>query len=128
MICGIHISSIARALMIYTNQNEQPIDPNKWCDSLIRNYNVILQDLRCKGAKKGPCNYALNKNISEMNSSSQSDIVLLFETQPGWNQVGGAEILTTQNHSGKGCFVAFCDLNVKFVKTEDIDKLKWKPD
>ena len=127
-ICGTRISSIARALMIYTNDNEQPIDPEKWCDLLIKDYDVIQSDFRCNGAKKGPCNYALNRNITRLQSSSQSDIVLLFETHPGWNQVGGQEILTTENHSGKGCYVAFCDLHVEFIKTEDISKLKWKPD
>ncbi|MBN2590838.1 MAG: hypothetical protein JXA96_13320 [Sedimentisphaerales bacterium] len=127
-ICGARISSLARALLIYTNQNDQPITPEKWCDLLIKNYNVIQSDFRCSSAKKGPCNYALNKNITQIGKSSQEDIVLLFETHPGWNQVGGLEILTTENHSRKGCYIAFCDLHVEFVKTDDIKKLKWKPD
>jgi hypothetical protein len=45
-----------------------------------------------------------------------------------WNQVGGPEILTTSHNRGDGCNVAFVDTSVKFVKTADLPKLKWKPD
>ena len=43
-----------------------------------------------------------------------------------WNQVGGPEILTTENHKGKGCNVLFADGFVRFVKTKNLGKLKWK--
>ena len=42
-----------------------------------------------------------------------------------WNQSGGLEILTTQHHKGKGCNVVFVNLEVEFVKTKDLGKLKW---
>jgi hypothetical protein len=45
-----------------------------------------------------------------------------------WNQVGGPEILTTRYHDGQGCWIAFVDTNVRFVKAADLPKLKWKPD
>ena len=45
-----------------------------------------------------------------------------------WNQVGGPEILTTDNHKGKGCWVSFNDSHVEFVKTEKLKDLKWKPE
>lgn len=41
-----------------------------------------------------------------------------------WNQNGGPEMLTTENHKD-GCNVAFVDTHVKFVRTEDIGNLKW---
>lgn len=43
-----------------------------------------------------------------------------------WNQVGGPEILTTENHNGKGCNVLFNDGRVEFIKTKHLDKLKWE--
>jgi prepilin-type processing-associated H-X9-DG protein len=43
-----------------------------------------------------------------------------------WNQLGGPEILTTENHKGKGCNVLFADGSVKFVKTQNLGNLKWK--
>jgi hypothetical protein len=43
-----------------------------------------------------------------------------------WNQAGGPEILTTKHNKGKGCNVVFVNGRVRFVKTEDLGKLKWK--
>jgi prepilin-type processing-associated H-X9-DG protein len=45
-----------------------------------------------------------------------------------WNQAGGPEILTTKYNNGQGCNVAFADTHVKWVKTADLPKLKFKPD
>ena len=43
-----------------------------------------------------------------------------------WNQAGGPELLTVENH--KGCNVLFNDIHVEFVKTEKLKDLKWKPE
>jgi len=43
-----------------------------------------------------------------------------------WNQFGGPEILTTENHEGKGCNILFNDSRVEFVKTERLGELKWE--
>ena len=53
-------------------------------------------------------------------------VVLLFETKDGWNQLGGPEILTTENHEGKGCNILLNDGTARFVKTDELSKLKWK--
>jgi len=45
-----------------------------------------------------------------------------------WNQVGGPEILTTDHHKGKGCWISFNSGCVQFVKTEKLKDLKWKPE
>jgi prepilin-type processing-associated H-X9-DG protein len=70
----------------------------------------------------------VNKNIEKYNIHSPPDMVLLFDTHPGWNQSGGPELLTTDNHKGDGCNVLFVDGHVDFVKTEDLNKLRWTPD
>lgn len=74
-----------------------------------------------------PCwsHYAINPNCGP---NSGLDVVLLFETKGGWNQFGGAEILTFENHQGKGCNVLYNGGDVEFVKPEEMIKLKWKPD
>jgi prepilin-type processing-associated H-X9-DG protein len=57
-----------------------------------------------------------------------SKVVLLFESEPGWNRFGGPELLTFDNHGGRGCNILFSDGNVRFIKPEDANDLKWKPD
>ena len=42
-----------------------------------------------------------------------------------WNQVRGPEMLTTDNHKGKGCNILFNDGHVEFVKAERIAELNW---
>ena len=128
MACSTNITVLAQAIQTYLNDFGEYPNCEKWCDLLIENCKVERRFFRCPGAKEGPCNYAINKNITQLGTSAPGDIVLLFETRPGWNQVGGPEILTTQNHEGEGCNVAFSDSIVKFVYAKDIAKLKWKPD
>jgi prepilin-type processing-associated H-X9-DG protein len=53
---------------------------------------------------------------------------MLFESKPGWNQVGGPELLWTDNHGGKGCNILFGDEHVECVECKQLAKLKWKPD
>ena len=115
-------------MMIYANDYGQNPTPEKWCDLLTEYCEVDPETFRCKGAHEGPCNYAMNKNAGELGTSTLPDIVLLFETHPGWNQVGGPEILTTKNHQGDGCNIAFLDGHVEFVKVKDLNRLRWTPD
>jgi len=43
-----------------------------------------------------------------------------------WNQVGGPELVTFENHGGKGCNILFNDLHIEFVRTERLGELKWE--
>ena len=129
MVCAENMSALGKTMLIYAGDcDEKHPTPSKWCDLLIEYAELNHKIFRCKGAPEGPCNYAMNKNIEKLGISSPPDMVLLYETHPGWNQSGGPEILTTENHQGEGCNVLFMDSHVDFVKTEDLDKLKWKPD
>ena len=84
---------------------------------------AIEKSFKCPASKKGRCHYAMNPNCEP---KSPSDMVLLFETKGGWNQFGGSELLTTENHGGKGCNVLFNDGHVEFVRPERLGELKWK--
>ncbi|MHC4655494.1 MAG: TIGR04086 family membrane protein [Planctomycetota bacterium] len=129
MVCGSSMSALGRAMLIYADDyNGMLPTPSKWCDLLIEHGNVTKEQFKCRGSKRGPCNYAMNKNIEKLGMNGSPDMVLLFETDPGWNQFGGAEILTTAYHEWEGCNVLFLDNHVFFERTQDLQKLKWKPD
>jgi hypothetical protein len=109
MVCGTNMSGLGKAILVYTNDYDDKLPTaSKWCDLLIEHVEVTPLSFRCKGAPEGPCNYAMNKNVEGLGASAQPDMVVLFETHPGWNQSGGPEILTTDNHhnyrqpSGRG--------------------------
>ena len=130
MACGTNMRSLSMAMLMYAeNHDDKFPTSSKWCDLLIQHAGANRQMFRCPSDPEGPCSYAMNENVAELGpSSSQSDLVLLFETHPGWNQVGGREILTTENHRGEGCNVVFVDSHVEFVKTQELNRLRWKPD
>jgi prepilin-type processing-associated H-X9-DG protein len=125
--CGTNLSAIGRSMIIYANDNggKYPT-PDRWCDLLLENTDVTEKIFICRGAEEGPCNYAMNANVEEVNSPP--DMVLVFESQPGWNLSGGPELLTLDNHQQEGCNVLFNDGHVEFVKPEDIPKLRWNAD
>ena len=53
-------------------------------------------------------------------------MVLLFETKAGWNQHGGPELFTFDNHDPHGGLVVLNDGTVKFIRTEEeLKQLRW---
>jgi hypothetical protein len=129
--CGSHMRQLGQAMSFYVldNMGMHPT-PSKWCD-LIQPYLGQSSEkvMLCPTKKDARCTYALNKNVEKLKSRpAPPNMVLLFETTGGWNQYGEPELLTTKNHGGKGCNILFCNGDVRFVKTEDIPKLKWMPD
>ncbi len=129
MVCGTNMSQLGKVMLLYAGDyDEKYPTPSKWCDLLADYTELGPKTFRCKGASKGPCNYAMNENVAELGTSAPPDMVLLFETHPGWNQVGGPEILATENHQNDGCNVLFVDLHVEFVRTHALSDLRWKPD
>ena len=121
----VRIAVLGKALVGYTGKkNAKFPPPDEWCDVLLEGIpNAQERWFQCPGAGKGRCHYAMNANADP---NSSDDTVLLFETKPGWTQVGGPELLTTDHHRGKGCNVAFVATGAKFVKTDELAELKWK--
>ena len=104
--------------------------PNKWCDTIMRVYQSVgklrkdAKPLKCPSVPEGKCHYAINPNCKP---DSPADMVLLFETKAGWNQHGGPELFTFDNHDPKGGCVLLNDGTVKFIRTrEELQRLRWK--
>jgi len=128
-VCAKNMSALGKAMLIYAcDYDDMFPTPLKWCDLLIEHAEVTPKTFLCKGAHEGPCNYAMNRNIEKLGITAPPDMVWLFETTPGWNQSGGPEILSTENHQGEGCNILFVDGHVVFVKPENINDLKWTPE
>jgi len=114
---------------LYGSRNAYPA--SKWCTTIIQDRRAgdISEEYRmgkfkCPAAGEGKCHYAMNPNC-ELNSTP--DTVLLFETKGGWNQHGGPELFTFDNHDPKGGCVILNDGTVKFIRTkEELQQLQWK--
>jgi len=105
--------------------------PGEWCELMVRAYRTIgmlnkniVRTHICPSAGEGKCHYALNPICKP---GSPPDMVLLFETKAGWNQHGGPELFTFDNHEPKGGCVLLNDGTVKFIRTkEELQQLRWK--
>ncbi len=129
MTCGTNLQGLGRAMQIYADDsNGRFPTPSEWCDLLIEHANVSRVSFRCHGVIDGPSNYAMNKSVEGLGTSAPPDMVLLYETHPGWNQAGGPEMLTVENHQGEGCNVLFVDGHVEFVRQQDLSQLRWTND
>jgi hypothetical protein len=103
-----------------------------WCDAMLTPLDDgdgfpkhALSYLRCPAAKEGECSYAMN---AAWHANSPPDTVLFFEAKPGWNQHGGPELFTFDNHDPKGGCVVLNDGTTKFIRTkEELAQLRWKP-
>jgi hypothetical protein len=124
-------------------------DPNRWCDDFVeyqrsRQYPDIYfarafacpsihvsskaSDVRAVRARQKVLilrsDYAMNPHCWK---ESPGDTVYLFETKAGWNQHGGPELFTFDNHDPKGGCVLLNDGTVKFIRTkEELKQLRWK--
>jgi hypothetical protein len=126
-ICSQNLfRELGLAIRTYAENNDERFPAiNKWCDLLIEGSYVDKIKFKCPGDRKGPCSYAMNKNVPELKRDFPKDIVLLFESKPGWNQYGGPELLTIENHKEKGSHVFYNDGSVRFIKPQEVSELKW---
>lgn len=132
LYCGTNMGGLGRAMLVYAGDfGERLPMGGEWCDLLVKRVEVTGKSYVCKGtdAVLGQSCYAMNENVAGKKLSGlASDVVLLFETKPGWNQHGGAELLTFENHEGKYCNILFADLTVRKIEPSDVGQLKWKTD
>ena len=102
----------------------------KWCDVMFAAFKSIgmkdywnMRPHICPSAGEGKSHYAMNPNCEP---NSPPDTVLLFETNAGWNQHGGPELFTFDNHDPKGGCVLLNDGTVKFIRSkEELQQLRW---
>lgn len=113
------------------NPNAEPISRYDNFDRYLESYGFDPKEIwKNLDSKEGKKRWELwhdrytTYHIYKMDELSK--IVLLFETKGGWNQFGGLELLTTENHEGEGANILFNDGEVRFLKPDRFGKLKWK--
>ncbi len=122
--CRSNLWSLRTFLRVYADEHNNRYPPaDRWCDLLIQYGSEGTEAfLRCPNAENGRCSYAMNP---QADPCSAPDVVLLFETDGGWNQNGGPELLTAKRHR-RGSSVLFVDGHVRFVKAKDVPLLRWE--
>jgi len=125
--CGNNIFELGNGLHAYAKDHDGRYPTENWCDLLLDGGYAAQKQFVCPGGGKGRCHYAMNRNVvSSRISDLPDDMVVLFETKGGWNQVGEVDILTTKNHFREGCNILFNDRHAQFWETAQLGELKWK--
>lgn len=128
--CAGNIGNLRFKLKV-TQKGKTYIAPDQWCDAIVERYQrsgsgkeYLLGFFKCPSKEEGKCHYALNPNCEP---NSPPNTIRMFETEPGWNRHGGAELFTFDNHDPKGGFVVLNDRTVKFIRTEEeLKQLRWE--
>ena len=126
-LCAQNFWPLCQSLNSHVKQQGSYPAPAQWCDALVpilqsNRYNQ--EALKCPNAPSGNCSYAINPFCEP---DSPPDTVLLFETRAGWNQHGGPQILSFNNHEPNGGNVLLKDGTVKFIRTEEeLNQLRWE--
>jgi len=134
--CEANLKQLGLVSIMYAEAHRgQFPTAERWCDLLAAEFekesfkeifefeNAHLDEtFHCPRAESGPCSYAMNPHADP---NSAEDVVLLFESNPGWNQYGAPELLATANHDGQGCNVLFVDGHVNFVRADAVNRLNW---
>ena len=128
--CANNLGDLRNRLRHYVGKKMAYPAPSTWTDEIVRQYagwitvRFIEAPFMCPSASAGRCHYAMNPSCEP---NSPGDTVLLFETKAGWNQHGGPELFTFDNHDPKGGCVLLNDGTVRFIRTEEeLHALRWK--
>ncbi len=138
--CARTIRSLPSNWAPYIQVAPKPYPPaDRWCDATLELFlrlhghgygagsdfvKQVENGFRCPAAGEGRCHYAMNPDCRR---DSPPDTVFLFETRGGWNQHGGPELFSVDNHDPKGGCVLLNDGTVKFIHTEEeLKQLRWK--
>ena len=130
--CRHNIGRLLTAGPLYRGKVSSYPEPNEWCDVILRdrgNTSYVSEErmreaFKCPCVSESKCNYAMNPNCEP---NSPDDMVLLFETNDGWNQHGGPELFSFDNHDPQGGCVLLNDGTVKFIRSkEELQSLRWE--
>ena len=145
VISGYRVGKLAKGLIGYSSDNEFRFpDSNKWCDAIAdyRNprgegdvdelYSPQHPDtakLKSGAPKdKRVIHYAMNKAMSGK-FDTDSEVVLVFECDLGWNGAGGLEdaLKYMDKFKLEKIAVSTADTSAQSATKEELKKLKWVP-
>jgi hypothetical protein len=100
--CQSNMLELYAAIKEYADMHDGLL-PNgpRWCDDVLTATKISEMAFVCPATNvKEQSTYALNNCVAGRILADLSDeTILFFESAPGWNQVGGIELVTCEYHS-----------------------------
>jgi hypothetical protein len=107
-----------------TEHDDQLPKADKWCDELKAGDNYARYVFHQDHNDNWYCEFSMNEHAAELGVEAPNDMVLLFQSKRGWNQIGGLELLSEE--VGSYIRVFLVDGSKKFVRGRDICHLRWE--
>ena len=123
------LKQICLAARMYANDHNDAFPPaENWCDAL-KNELATFKVLKAPAdTSSGACSYAYNAKLSRLDEGKiNPQTVAFFETDGGWNQHGGRELLLRAPRQGGVYVIGFADGSVRQVPPSQISTLRWNP-
>jgi hypothetical protein len=103
-LCNQKIANLAISLEMYDADYDTLPDASRWCDAIAsREPRVKAWWFVCPQRPDLRCGYAFNSALSGVSLKDIADpagVILLFESDAGWNACGGAELLPEKPRHG----------------------------
>ena len=121
-LCNQKIANLAVSLQMYDADYDTLPDGSRWCDAIAsREPRVEPWWFVCPLRPDIRCGYAFNAALSGVSLADIPDptgVILLFESDAGWNACGGAELLPEKPRHG-GADLYADGVGVARVRTRD---------
>jgi len=139
-ICMDNQNELLRAIQAYAREHDGGNPPAEtWCDAIAPYVRVPqrdavashIRDLNpfcCPAHRKLRCAYALNSGappLNQLEPEQSKAIVLIFESDAGWNAAGGAELLPDEPRHKGGDNYIFGDGHFEWVPRKKLPDGTW---
>jgi hypothetical protein len=130
--CVNNETQLAEAIKVYSGDNGNHFPPAAtWCDVIKNEAGGNEKVFKCPAANSGSrCDYAFNAKLDGMDESKiNSQTVMIFESDGGWDANGGKELMLThaRHENGRVFVVAFADGSVQQLRASQLATLRWDP-
>ncbi len=126
--CVNNLKQLALAVKVYAVDHSEQLPPAAtWCDAIQSNVGSP-KVFQCSAEPALRCAYAFNEKLDgKKEGEVDPQTVLLFESDAGWNGIGGAGAVKPHKHSTRSVNVAFVDGSVRQVPRSRLGTLRWEP-
>jgi len=127
--CMNNLRQLSVSARLYAGDHQDHFPPGEtWCDAL-KTYAGSDRVFKCAAANPADrCDYAFNSKLAGLNVSNiNGNTVLFFETDDGWNQNGGPELMLSNSRHRRAFVIGFADGHVEQVISDRLSKLRWEP-
>ena len=115
--CLKHEKAMAQSMLLYLADYDRTFPPaSTWSDSLVPHLSSI-DSIRCPSASNQNCSYAFLALLGQTSADKIAEprlAIVLFESDAGWNAVGGPELLPDRPRHAGGDNYVFSDGRVSW--------------